>query len=575
MLSDRHASLVHALHHAADAQAELFELHLATRERLDAPTLRELAWIWAGRLHAAGVRRGDPVPILLPTGIHFVAALLGVQWIGAVPAPLATPMTFGSVTRYLDGFTAVVEDSDAGVVIASAKLREAIAALPVRRRLRDVLVPGEGALAAPPSPDIGPADLGLLQYTSGTTGRPKGVAISHRAIVSNAAAIAHALTLREDDVGVSWLPLFHDMGLVGVLMTAICHPYRVHLLSPQSFAMKPRRWLELIAAERATITAAPNFAYQMCAERETKNESPLALDCLRAALNGSELVHAQTLTRFEETFAPQGFSRAAWRPVYGMAENTLAITMPKPSSARSENESGSSGLGEASDSKSVGERIEGPQVVTCDREALLREGRVRDASADDAVTRSVAVGEPVRGTEVRVRRGGRTCAPGEVGEIQVRGVSRMEGYFRRPELTESALDEGWLRTGDLGFVCEGKLHVIGRTKEVVVKGGRNVHPPDVERVACERAEVRAAAAWGSTDERRGTERLHVRVETRERDPAVLRVLEASIRGDVLAALGVRVDDVSFCGIGALPRTTSGKIRRSELSSSDEGARTSS
>jgi acyl-CoA synthetase (AMP-forming)/AMP-acid ligase II len=570
VLSDRHVSLVHALHHAADAQAELFELHLATRERLDAPTLRELAWIWAGRLHAAGVRRGDPVPILLPTGIHFVAALLGVQWLGAVPAPLATPMTFGSVTRYLDGFTAVVEDSGAGVVIASSKLREAIAALPIHRRLRDVLVPGEGALAAPPSPDVGPADLGLLQYTSGTTGRPKGVAISHRAIVSNAAAIAHALTLREDDVGVSWLPLFHDMGLVGVLMTAICHPYRVHLLAPQSFAMKPRRWLELIAAERATITAAPNFAYQMCAERETKNESPLVLDCLRAALNGSELVHAQTLTRFEETFAPQGFSRAAWRPVYGMAENTLAITMPKPTSTRPAYESK-----DADDSKSAHERIEGPQVVTCDREALLREGRVRDASGDDAVTRSVAVGEPVRGTEVRVRREGRACAPGEVGEIQVRGVSRMEGYFGRPELTESALDDGWLRTGDLGFVRGGQLHVIGRTKEVVVKGGRNVHPPDVERVACERAEVRAAAAWGSADERRGTERLHVRVETRERDPAVLRVLEAGIRGDVLAALGVRVDDVSFCGIGALPRTTSGKIRRSALSMLEGAVRKSS
>ncbi|MCB9602436.1 MAG: AMP-binding protein [Sandaracinus sp.] len=529
----RHATVVAALHRAADVRAELFELHLAARERLDARQLREDAAAWAGRLHAAGARRGDPIPILLPTGADFVAAFLGVQWLGAIPAPLATPMTFGSTTRFLEGFAAVVEDADARLAIATPRLRDALTSLPVRHRLRDVLVPhaGGGPTNAP-TPDVSPEDAALLQYTSGTTGRPKGVVVSQRALVANAAAIAEALALRESDVGVSWLPLFHDMGLVGVLMTAICHPYRVHLLSPQSFAMRPRRWLELASDVAATITAAPNFAYQLCASREpdARSATPIALDALRAALNGSELVHAETLERFDDAFGPYGFSRAAWRPVYGLAENTLAVTIP----------------------------ASGPHVVSCDREAWHRL-EVRPPGHTEV--RSVAVGRAVAGTEVRVK------APlGQIGEIQVRGASRMDGYFRRPEQTAAVLDEGWFRTGDLGFERDGQLHVVGRAKETIVKGGRNVHPPDVERVACQRAEVRAAAAWGAHDARLGTERLCVRVETREHDPVALGRLEAGIRGDVLASLGVRVDEVSFCAIGALPRTTSGKVRRGALAS---------
>ncbi|MEZ4253412.1 MAG: AMP-binding protein [Polyangiales bacterium] len=528
----RHASLVAALHRAADARAELFEFHLASQATLDARRLRDDAAAWAGRLYAADARRGEPIPLLLPTSPEFVAAFLGVQWLGAIPAPLATPMTFGSTTRFLDAFSAVVEDSGARLAVTTPRLRDAIVGLPVRRRLRDVLVPNEGSsVASAPTPDVGPEDVALLQYTSGTTGRPKGVVVSHRALVANAAAISEALALRENDVGVSWLPLFHDMGLVGVLLTAICHPYRVHLLAPQSFAMRPRRWLELASDVNATITAAPNFAYQLCASRERDGQraTPLVLDGLRAALNGSELVHADTLERFDETFGPYGFARTAWRPVYGLAENTLAVSIP------------TSGL----------------HVLTCDGDAFQLRGEVR--SPERTSVRCVGVGSAVAGTEVRVK-----AARGCVGEIQVRGASRMDGYFRRPELTAAALDDGWLRTGDLGFERDGQLHVVGRSKELVVKGGRNVHPPDVERVACARAEVRAAAAWGSADERLGTERLHVRIETRERDPETLGVLEAGIRGDVLAALGVRIDEVSFCAVGSLPRTTSGKLRRGEV-----------
>lgn len=538
MTTPAHTSLVEALERAAEARAPLFTFHLgAQREALDAVALRALARRWAGRLHAEGVGRGEPVPILLPTGADFVGAMLGAATLGAIPTPLATPMTFGAADRFLDHLDAVVDDCGATALVASPRLRDAIAERPLRERLRAVLVPGdEPSAITPPSPSIDGSDLALLQYTSGTTGRPKGVAISHRALVANAAAIAHGLGLGPRDVGVSWLPPFHDMGLVGAIVTCICHPYPVHLLPPSAFAMRPTSWLRTIAEVRGTVSAAPNFAYQHCldrARRDDDDDRDLDLSSWRAALNGSEQVHPETLERFAARYEAFGFSPRAWRPVYGMAESTLAVTMPRPD--------------------------EPVQIATVDRDALHVEGRA--IAPVTHAHRLVSVGEAVQGMELRVRVGDADAPEGVVGEVELRGSSLMDGYYRNPEATAEVLRDGWLRTGDLGVSRGGQLYVVGRAKAVIVKAGRNVHPPDVERIACARPEIAAAAASGEADPSAGTERLLLRVETRERRDDARRALEARIRGDVLAALGVRVDEIAFFPIGRLPRTTSGKIRR--------------
>ena len=552
--SRTHDSIVAALDRAATLGAPLFSFHLGKQtQHLDAEALRESAYCWAARLHHAGVRRRHPVAILLPTSVDFAGALMGTMMLGAIPAPLASPMTFGAVDRFLRSLQFVIADSGARCIVTTPRMRTALAEirsdlaevrssspLPLQvltpqsdseRRARD-----RGALNGPLMASIGASDPGLLQYTSGTTGRPKGVLVSHGALTSNADAIRAGLELTHNDIGVSWLPMFHDMGLIGVLLTCICHPYPMHLLRPAAFVMCPERWLNLISKTRATVSAAPNFAYQLCVDR-ARHGSDLSLDSWRVALNASEQVHRRTMDAFSGRYAEYGFRAASILPAYGMAENTLAVSFA-PHEAP-------------------------PKTIALDRAALQKEGVAR--AAQDAVYEAVSVGRAVRGTRIRIRNNAQTLSDNLVGEVEVAGNSQMDGYYGNPAATEEVIRDGWLRTGDLGFMRDGELYIVGRKKEVIIKGGRNIFPTDVEDVALQRDDTIAAAAVGVPDPTSGTDRLLLMVETRQSDPEERATLERLIRGDVLACLSVRIDDIQFCGVGALPRTTSGKIRRRQVS----------
>jgi acyl-CoA synthetase (AMP-forming)/AMP-acid ligase II len=517
-----HESLVCAIESAAKSGAPFFTLHGAKGEVARTPAQAlDAAWRWAKLFASRGVGRGDRVPILLPTSHAFVEAMLGAMLCGAVPVPLATPMTFGSVDRYVENLGAIVEDCGARVVVAHGRVREAIAKSDaLRASLGDVL--GEGDLEGVGSlrfvaPSLSSRDTAFLQYTSGTTGRPKGAVISQRALVSNAFAIAHGLGLGDAHVGVSWLPLFHDMGLIGVLLTSICHPYPLHVMSPESFVMNPRRWLELIAKVGGTLSAAPNFAYDLCVARGGELEEA-RLDTWRIALNGAEPVHKTTIARFHDRYARHGLRADAMMPVYGMAEATLAVTFP------------------SLDAK------------------LETEG--------DAVS----VGRPVAGMRVEIADGDGNVAPeGAIGEIRVAGPSLMDGYFRDDAKSAEAIRGGWLHTGDLGFMNGGRLFVSGRAKEIIIKAGRNLHPHDIERVAAEVSGVRAGgvAAFGRANAESGTEDVIVVVETTSGDAEKREAIAKGVRAELLSVLGVKADDVRVCAVGAIPRTTSGKIRRRE------------
>ena len=534
--SSPHATLVDALEAAAEADAELLTLHLkAEPEALPARLLRDRAARWASRLMEAGVERGEPVPLLLPTGSEFITAFFGVLWCGAVPVPLSSPMTFGGVDRYLANRARVVADSGAKRMVLTPRMAEAAAThAELSAQLEVMLLPGDADDSAMAKPaKVRPEDTGLLQYTSGTTGDPKGARISHAALVANAYAIQQGLELGPQDVGVSWLPMFHDMGLIGVLLTAVCHPYPLHLLRPEAFVMRPGRWLDLMSEVGATLTAGPNFAYALCLSR-ARTKDDLDLSSLRRALNGSEPVHASTVRAFHAHYAEAQLGAHVSLPVYGMAEATLAITFPD-----------------------VGAPM---RTLTLDRQALELRGEVR-MHVEGERTEAVSVGRPVTGAEVRVRRADLELAQADqVGEIEVGGASLMDGYHGRAEATAEVLVEGWLRTGDLGFVHEGELYVVGRKKEVVIKGGRNIYPYDVERVACDLTQT-SAAAFGRYNADAGTDDLVLVVETRSLEPEARAELEKQVRGDILATLGVKVDEVHLWPIGALPRTTSGKVRR--------------
>jgi acyl-CoA synthetase (AMP-forming)/AMP-acid ligase II len=516
-------------------------LHGKDDRSLDARAALEGARRYGAELRRRGVKPGDRVPVLMPTSVSFVEALLGTMWIGAVPAPLASPMTFGSLDRYMANLTAVVEDSGARCIVTYGRVRDAIKS---DDRLRELLeeVVTEEDLGATRSTDprgvsIDGTDTALIQYTSGTTGRPKGVVISHRALVSNAAAIAQGLQITSDDVGISWLPMFHDMGLIGVLLTAVCHPYPIHILRPESFVMRPRCWLELISKVGGTLSAAPNFAYDLSVTRGG-DLSEVRLNKWRVALNGAEPVHAATVERFENHHRDAGFGDDVMLPVYGLAESTLAVTFP------------------TLDAKSETEQL--------DRARLEAEGVAVDSDAKDAQS-AVSVGRPVPGMAVSVvNEGGDVLGERRVGEVRVQGPSLMNGYFRNETASAEALSDGWLRTGDLGFMDRGRLFIVGRQKEVIIKGGRNIYPYDVERVAKEIEGVRGStAAFARPNESTGTDDLIVVAEVMTTDETKRERIKKEIRGELLATLGVKPDAIHIWGVGSVPRTTSGKIRRAE------------
>ncbi|MCB9596000.1 MAG: fatty acyl-AMP ligase [Sandaracinaceae bacterium] len=526
-----------ALERNAAADAPYLVFHAGeVQRRLDA---RE-AWVearrWAAAMLAAGARRGDRVPILLPTSKDFVGAFLGAQLAGAVPVPLPTPLTFGRLDRTIERLDRIVTDADARLLVSTGRYARAAGAhAGLTARLRGMLDPE--ALGTPRAPTRWPGvdadDLALLQYTSGTSGDPKGVEITHRALAANTLAIAEALAIEPHDVGLSWLPVFHDMGLIGAICTPVTRPFEVHSLAPEAFIMRPRRWLHTLGEVGATISPAPNFAYALCTSRIDRPDE-LRLDGWRAALNGAETVYAATLDGFSDRFARAGFRRDAFTPVYGLAESTLVVTAPPPG--------------------------RGPRETRFDVTALER-GRA--VEVDHGGRALVSVGVPAAGAEVRIAGAGGPVDAGVVGEIQTRGPSVMRGYFRRADASAASLDDGWLRTGDLGFVHGGELYVKGRAKDLIVQSGRNVYPDDVEQIALLDPAVRgAAAAFAVSDERRGTDALVVVVEVTERDPDTRARVAKAIRGRVLDALSVGVDEVALWPLGAIPRTTSGKVRRS-------------
>lgn len=493
-----------------------------------------------------GLRSGDPVIISLDTGPDLLAAFFGCALIGAVPAIAEPALTARRTAAWAARISHLAAAAGAKLLITEGgHAEQALAAAqasgqcPAILMLRPPFQAGSGWAGQVPA---GQADLAFIQFTSGTTGRPKGVTVSNGAAIANVTAIGQALRLDRGDLAVSWLPLHHDMGLVGCVLAPLLHGLPVALLRPLGFLLRPERWLWAIHYLRGTLSAAPNFAYQLCATRLPDAAlAGLDLRCWRVACNGAEPVQAASLRRWQERMGRYGFRPQAMFPVYGLAEAVLAVTMPVPGSL--------------------------PVVDTVSRGELASTGRVVPArSGAPGSIEVVSVGRPVPGYRVRVTDArGAGLPPRHEGRVLVAGPSLTGGYVG-VAAGAAAVTGGWLDTGDLGYLAGGGLYITGRAKELIIKAGRNYRPHDLEAAAetVPGVRPRGVAAVGTRDELSGTDAITLAVETTERDPDQLRLMRVAIEAAVNSAAGARPDSVLFVRPGTLPRTTSGKLRRSQV-----------
>ncbi len=495
----------------------------------------------AGGLQALGVEPGQRVALIYPTGRDFFDAFFGILLAGAVPVPLYPPVRLGRLDEYHLRTAAMLRAAGARLVLADRRVRRLLGRTinGARPPLGCLTLRGLPSADASPVP-VGPSDLGLVQFSSGTTVDPKPVALSQRALMAHIRALNSFWPEGDGEAisGVSWLPLYHDMGLIGCVFPALERPAVLTLLGPEVFVVRPAVWLRTLSRYRAPISVAPNFAYGLCVDKIRDEElEGVDLSAWRIALNGAEPVAPAVLRAFQERFAHWGFRPEALTPVYGLSEATLAVTFS------------------ALDQPFRSERF--------DRDRLAGDGR---AELDTGGVELVSVGRPLPGIEVEIRESSGRMPDGDIGRVLVRGPSLMDGYLDRPEATARALRDGWLDTGDLGFLHDGELFLTGRAKDVVILRGRNYLPVEIEHAVESvdgfRRGCAVAASW--LPEGAPTERLLLFVEHRQdASPSAIAEMPAACSEAVLAATQLKPDEILVLEPGTLPRTSSGKLRRQE------------
>jgi acyl-CoA synthetase (AMP-forming)/AMP-acid ligase II len=479
-------------------------------------------WTQAGRYAAglarAGVRAGDKVALIYPTCAEFFYTFFGCLRLGAVPVPLYP-------TLGVEATGGIFRDADAVAVATIGWFRPGVdQSVALAPNVRTIVEPNDldADAAAPPDHPAGPDDLAFLQYTSGSTGDPRGVMLTHRNVMATCRFMSEGAGLTVADRVVSWLPLYHDMGLIGCAFTPPLTATPLWLLPPD--LRNPRQWVDLITRVKATFTVSPDFGYRNCV-RHVRDTAEVDLTSLKAALSGAEPVRVSTIEAFEKHF---GLQRVIC-PCYGLAEATLAVAI-------------------------------------WPRNTPLRM---------DASGRFISVGRPCPGVSVRIMEplpedggGSAVLGAGVEGEVCVKSPGVMQGYYNNPEATARVLGaDGWLRTGDLGFLDDGGfLYITGRLKDLIILGGENVLPADIEEVVDHVPGVRYSAAVGLDSERTGTQRLHVVAEVRSESAAEdeHRGLVREIVSQVHKARGHRPARVLLVRTGTIPKTSSGKIQRSRL-----------
>ena len=495
----------------------------------------------AGGLQARDIQPGQVIALMLPSGTDFFFAFYGILLAGAVPAPLYPPASRAQLEDHLRRQIGILENAQAPLLITvdealsyARVLRTQCPALRALCGVGDLRGAGPGSSVAP-SPDA----LGLIQYTSGSTGQPKGVMLSHANLLANVRAMGEAAEATSDDIFVSWLPLYHDMGLIGACLGSLYFGMQLVLMSPLSFIARPIRWLHALHRHGGTLSAAPNFAYQLCATRLDEAElSGIDLSRWRLAFNGAEPVHPDTLEQFCRRFEAYGFERRAMTPVYGLAENAVGLAFPP--------------------------LRRGARVDQVDRKVFSNDGRAVPSTAADAL-RFVSGGRALPRHEIRVVDDqDRVLPERRQGHLQFRGPSATAGYYRNAEATKNLLHGPWRYSGDYAYLADSEVFITGRAKDLIIRAGRNIYPYELEQAVSGLDGIRKNAVAVFASRGQGpAEELVVLAETRERDQARRQTLQEQIDDLALQLTGSRPDHVILAPPRSVLKTSSGKIRRVE------------
>lgn len=504
--------------------------------------LREDSLAMARRLIAHGIKPGDRIALVAETGPDFAALFCGTVYAGAWPVPLPLPTSFGGKDNYIDQLAVQLQSSDPVILFYPAEIAEMAGAAARRQGCEGIAWEAFATAEALPCdlPSAKPDDICYLQYSSGSTRFPHGVAVTHEALLHNLAGHAHAMKFQQSDRCISWLPWYHDMGLVGCFLSLIANQISVDYLKTEDFARRPLAWLDLISRNPGTSCSfSPTFGYDICARRissQSHVSERFDLSRWRIAGNGADMIRPDVMQGFVNAFAPAGFRADAFLPSYGLAEATLAVTVMPPG--------------------------EGIRVELVEEERLS--GMPRDLGRPARYRALVNCGKPVRGMAVEIRgEHGQALADHHIGTVWCKGLSVMHSYFRDPEATDACLVDGWLNTGDMGYQVDGYLFIVGRAKDMIIINGKNHWPQDIEWAVEQLPGFNHGdIAAFSIETENGEEAPAVLVHCRVSDPDKRIELRDMIRDKVRSITGMNCV-VELVPPRTLPRTSSGKLSRAK------------
>lgn len=513
-------------------------------DMLDYQQLQQQASIMAAGLQAQGVEPGNKVAIMLPTGRDYFVSFYAILIAGAVPVPIYPPLRLNQIEDHLRRHCGILSNCRAVTLITFS---DAIMFARVLKShvnsMRSVISVDElsSALATLERPPVAASDVAFIQYTSGSTGNPKGVVLTHDNLLTNIRAMGQTVNATSNDVFVSWLPLYHDMGLIGAWLGSLYYAMPLIIMSPLSFLSRPMRWFEAIHQYRGTMSAAPNFAYELCLKRIKKEDlKDIDLSCWRLAFNGAESISPLTLTSFAERFSDTGLSFKSLTPVYGLAESSVGLAFPPPQ--------------------------RGPLIDRIQRKVFTKTGHAVQTDMDDKnALQFVACGQPLPGHQIRVvDENSRELPDRQEGRVQFKGPSSTNGYFENPEATQKLFDHEWLDTGDLGYIADGDIYITGRSKDIIIRAGRNIYPHELEEYIGGIDGIRkgCVAAFGATDPQSGTEKLVILAESYDHNTEHANQMRDEINSITNDLIGTPADDIVIAPPHTVLKTSSGKIRRS-------------